>query len=85
MDSETILSTFEIYPADEPIGYRVGFTTSCNGRSFYRQTVVSLEDVWDKKEDEIIDIALSELKQEIQSEIEILSKKSKLIGKSITL
>lgn len=45
-----IISKYERYPTEEPIGQAVGFTVYANERSFYIDTVISNEDIADKLE-----------------------------------
>jgi len=85
MIAEIKLAKYELFPIDEPTCYMVGFTTTCNGREFFRQTAVQLADVEGKSEDQIIHLAANELKHEINEQISILSAKSTLIGKTINL
>lgn len=77
-----IISKYERYPTEEPIGQAVGFTVYANERSFYIDTVISNEDIVDKTEEEILDLAWEELKEEILSNVEQLNSRLPLVGKA---
>lgn len=77
-----IISKYEGYPIEEPIGQAVGFTVYANERSFYIDTVISNENIVVKTEEEILDLAWEELKEEILSKAEQLNLRPPLVGKA---
>jgi hypothetical protein len=85
MIKEVIITRHELYPADDPIGYCVGF--SCvleNGRQFYIDDVVPLEDCKEKTEDEIAQLVWTRLKGRIDQLVSVLGSKSPIVGQSFT-
>ena len=80
------IAKFNLYPRDEPTGYAVGFSVELdNGRSFYRDTVVSLEDATGLSDDEIVQLGYAALKEGIKSTAETQGAKSPLLGQSLNL
>ncbi len=52
---EIMTAKLELYPADAPVGYMVGFSvTTDGGRNFYHQQVISLSDVVNMTDEEIV-------------------------------
>jgi hypothetical protein len=79
------VNRFELYPADEPTCYAVGFTGTCdNGRSNYQDTQVSLKDSTGKTNDEIVKLAWDNLKDGFVQTMNALDAKSSLIGTVFT-
>lgn len=75
------IARFELYPPEEPAGYCVGFNVSLeNGRSFYRDTVVELDQASNKTDEEIVQVAWNMLEADILAEVERLKKKPSVIG-----
>src|SRR5574343_807460 len=50
---------FELYPADEPVCYAVGFSYEANGRSGYIVCVVPLAEAFGKNNEEVVQLALN--------------------------
>lgn len=75
------IAKFELYPAEDPTGYAVGFSvTTSNNRQFYRDTIVNLSDATGKSDEEIVAIGYSQLKDSINNEVARLEAKSSLLG-----
>jgi hypothetical protein len=85
MEREIKIARMELYPADEPTGYAVGFSYGVNGRQGYIDTVVSLEEAKDKTQEDIVSIALDNLKDSILQQLTVWEAKSPLLGTTITL
>ena len=82
--AEITVVRIEQYPSEEPVGWAVGFNVVCaNGRSFYIDTVVDFSKA--KTDEEAVEVALQELKDQISSRVSELEKKSPVLGKKITL
>ena len=82
---QVVVARFELYPAEEPTGYCVGFqVTTRNGRSFYRDTVVPLADAAGKSDEEIAALAWQALKESIEAEVQRLESKPPLLGRPWT-
>jgi hypothetical protein len=66
---DTKVSRFELYPADEPTCYVVGFsvTHKTNNKSMYQDTQVLLADISGKTDDEIIEIGWVALKESFKT------------------
>jgi len=78
---EVKIARFELYPEDDPTGYAVGFhITLKNGRSFYVDTIVSLENAQGKSDNEIAALAWATLEEIIDANVKRLNRKSSLIG-----
>jgi len=61
---EIRIAKFSLHPKDKPVGYAVGFNIVMDrGNSFYRDTVVSLEEAKDKSSDEIVLAAWNKIKE----------------------
>ena len=84
MAAQIKIAKFQLYPADEPTGYAVGFGVKVKGRDFYRDTIVPLDQCTDKTEDQILDLAYEQLRDGIESQVTAMEVKSDLIGKSYT-
>jgi len=79
------IARFELYPKDEPTGYVVGFNVELdNGRSFYVDGVVDLDEANGKSDEEIVSAAYKKLKGQIQSLVAALVDKSPILGKEFT-
>jgi hypothetical protein len=75
------IAKYELYPAEEPMGYAVGFNvTTGNNRQFYRDTIVTLEQAQNKSDEEIVTFAYETLKTGIEDEVIRLESKSNLLG-----
>ena len=85
MEREIKIARMDLYPADEPTGYAVGFSYGVNNRQGYMDTVVSLEEAKDKTQEEIANIALGNLKSAISQQLTAWEAKSSLIGTSMVL
>jgi hypothetical protein len=85
MEREIKIVRMELYPADEPTGYAVGFSYGVNNRQGYMDTTVSLEEAKDKTQEEIANIALDKLKSGISQQLIAWEAKSPLIGTSMVL
>lgn len=82
--AEVVVVRVEQYPPEEPTGWAVGFNVVCsNGRSFYIDTVVDFSKA--KTDEEAVEVALEELRDQISSRVNELEKKSSVLGKKITL
>jgi hypothetical protein len=82
--AEITVVRFEQYPPEEPTGWAVGFNVVCsNGRTFYIDTVVSFDRA--KTDEEAVEVALEELKEQIERMIREFEKKPSVLGKKITL
>jgi len=79
------VSKLDLYPADEPTGYAVGFTYEANGRAGYCDTSVSFKQTKGKSQEEIIEIALESLAPQIKSQLEMFNSKSPLLGTVVEL
>jgi hypothetical protein len=78
------IAKFNLYPKDEPTSYAVGFSVELdNGRSFYRDTTVSLEDATGKTDSEIAQLAYAELREGILATAEVEGAKSPIIGEIV--
>lgn len=78
------IARFGIYPKEEPSGYVVGFAvTTTNNRSFYRDVIIPFEEVVQKTDDEIAEVAYAVLQEEIETEVERLEELSPLLGMTI--
>ena len=76
------IAKFGLYPKEDPSGYAVGFNiTTDNGRSFYRDILVTLEEAQDKNDEEIVAVAWEKLEGGINQETERLMSKSTLLGR----
>lgn len=83
---EVTVARFELYPKDDPTGYAVGFSVKLgNGRSFYRDTIVSLEDIANLADTEIVGLAYQTLREWIEVEVERLSMRSPILGTNLVL
>lgn len=70
---------YEPYPQDNPTGMAVGFQiVSKTDRTFYRDTVIDFRE--GIEDDEYLDIAWKELKEEIFLKVEKLDKQHKILG-----
>lgn len=87
---------FELYPADEPVGYAVGFSYEANGRSGYIDLVVPLAEASGKSNEEIVQLALNQerpqddettitIAQIIAQNLTAFEAKSPVIGLEIDL
>lgn len=87
---------FELYPADEPVGYAVGFSYEANGRSGYIDLVVPLAEASGKSNEEIVQLALAQeqpkddestisIAQIINQQLAAFEAKSPVIGLEISL
>lgn len=81
---EMKIAKFELYPAETPQGYAVGFSISQNGQSMYIDTVVPLSDVSNKSPERIVRIAYRQLKTNIQAWSDSAELKSPLVGQVFT-
>jgi hypothetical protein len=82
--AEVIVVRLEQYPPEEPTGWAVGFSVVCsNGRSFYIDTVVSFDRA--KTDEEAVEVALEELREQIESRVRELESKPSVLGRKITL
>jgi hypothetical protein len=82
--AEITVVRLEQYPPEEPTGWAVGFSVLCsNGRSFYVDTVVDFSKA--KTDEEAVEVALEELKDQINSRVSELEKKSPVLGMKIIL
>ena len=81
MKSIIKVAKFELYPADEPTGYAVGFSYQCEGGAVYRDTVVPLSECDGLGDEEICDLAFEELRTGFEATISDLDAKSSVIGK----
>lgn len=66
---DTKVSRYELYPADEPTCYVVGFsiTHKTNNKSMYQDTQVPLTDVSGKTDEEITDMGWLVLKESFKT------------------
>ena len=77
------VSRLELYPADAPTGWAVGFVCECsNGTSFYTDTVVSHEDA--VEDSAAVDVALNHLGDSISQRCAALEATSSLLGSDVT-
>lgn len=76
------IAKYELYPADDPIGYAIGFNvTTSNGRNLYRDVVISLDDISNgDTEVEIVNKAWTNLSEGIMNEVTLLENKSQALG-----
>jgi hypothetical protein len=82
--AEITVVRLEQYPPEEPTGWAVGFNVMCsNGRSFYIDTVVEFSKA--KTDEEAVNVALEELRDQISGGVRELEKKSPVLGQKITL
>lgn len=80
---EITVVKFTLYPKDNPTGYAVGFNiNTVNGRSFYRDTLVPLEQASGLEDDDIVEEAWSALKGGIFDTLQQLEQRPPLLGKS---
>ena len=78
-----LISRLEQYPAEQPIGFCVGFTVSAtNGRSFYQDTVVSFDNASDDQS--AVDFALAQMINGFKSQCDTLEAISQLLGAVVT-
>lgn len=75
-----IISKYEKYPFDNPVGQAVGFTIFINDRSFYIDTIINKDEIADKIEDEILVLAWDILKEQVQLKVDELSVLPPLVG-----
>ena len=76
------IAKLHLYPKEEPTGYAVGFSVEAkNGRGFYRDTVMPLEEVENFSDEEVASAAWNEMKEGIIAEVKRLEEKSSLLGK----
>ena len=76
---EIKISRLDQYPAEEPCGFCVGFSITCdNGKSFYQDTNVSFDEA--KTSEEAVDKAWEKLKEGVISTDTTLGAKSALLG-----
>lgn len=76
-----IIAKFELYPTDNPEGFAVGYRVHTNNnKSFYKDTVLPLERIEGKTEEEILQLAWSEVGVEILSKVEELESTPPLLG-----
>ncbi|RJR48285.1 MAG: DUF4102 domain-containing protein [Deltaproteobacteria bacterium] len=76
---EMKIARYELYPAGTPTGYCVGFSITANGRCFYRDTLVSLQEAREKADEEIVSLAYERLRQGIDAEAARLGAQSPLL------
>jgi hypothetical protein len=82
--AEVVVVRLEHYPPEAPTGWAVGFNVVCsNGRSFYIDTIVDFSKA--ATDEEAIEVALEELREQINSIVNELEKKSPVLGRKITL
>jgi hypothetical protein len=82
--AEVTVVRLEQYPPEEPAGWAVGFNVVCsNGRSFYIDTIVSFDKA--ETDEEAVEVALQELREQIESRVRELEKKPSMVGKKLTL
>ena len=85
MDSKTniIVSRYELYPSESPTGVCVGFNVMKNGRSYYIDTIINIDDAKGKTDNEIVQMALSVLRPNINFWLSSVSSLSPIIGSTI--
>lgn len=82
MAYEIKIARFELFPADAPDCYCVGFAgTAANGRSHYQDTQVTLQEAQGKTDEEITALAWEKVKDGFAPVMESLAVKSALLGK----
>lgn len=78
---EVTIKRFDLYPSEEPYSYAVGFNIiTANSRTFYRDTLVLLEEVPEFTDEQIVEAAWNKLKDGILTEVTRLESKSPLVG-----
>lgn len=72
---------YETYPIDNPNSYAVGFDISLeNGRSFFMDTLVKMEDIGSGMIDEdIVSLAFNKIEESISEKVEELSYSKPII------
>lgn len=73
---------FELYPADDPDSYAVGFNVVCtaNHRSVYRDTTVTIVAADAMTNEEIVAHAWTQVKDSVEAWYTSVASKSSLIG-----
>ena len=75
------------YPIDEPISYVVGFTAVCkrNNKSKYLDTLVGYEEIDQNADDDaVVAMAWDKLKDQFQTWLDAVYKRSSVIGSIFT-
>ena len=76
---------FRLYPDDIPTGYAVGFQATVNGRTFYRDTLISLEESNELSDEEIISLAWKKIKDSMITEKERIENIPVVLGKEFNV
>ena len=79
------VSKFELYPANEPTGYAVGFSFSANGRSGYADTAVSFDETKDMDNEAVVSVAFGKLEAGIISQLRGFEAKPSVLGQEIEI
>jgi hypothetical protein len=74
------VARFELYPAEEPTVYCVGFAETYRSRVKYADTQISLEDAAGKSDEEIVNVAWTALESQFVAWRDQLANRSPLIG-----
>ena len=83
MSREVKVVRFDLYPQEEPTGYAVGFSFSSNNRTGYIDTLVTLDEAKDKSQEDVVLLALSKVRTDINSHLASFESKSPMLGTSI--
>ena len=74
------VARFELYPAEEPTVYCVGFAETYRSRVKYADTQISLEEAAGKSDEEIVNVAWTALESQFAAWRDQLANRSPLIG-----
>lgn len=75
------IAKYELYPEIDPTGYAVGYYIKTeNDRIFYIDTIIPLNEVEGKNDEEIVQLAWNSLEGEINQKVEELQSKPPLVG-----
>ena len=80
MTTDIKIARYELYPADEPNCYCVGFSVSTNGRSMYCDTQVPLSGATGMTDTQIAEAAYEKVKTNIDSWVAMAQSKAPLLG-----
>jgi hypothetical protein len=84
MNSEIKVARYELYPADVPTCYCVGFAITANGRSSYIDTQVPLGSTTNKTDEDIVALAYQQVGTNIQNWITATNAKPSVLGTVFT-
>jgi hypothetical protein len=75
------IAKFEPYPLDNPLGFAVGYNIiTANNKRFYRDILLAIEEIQNKTEEEILQLAWTYIGDEIIQTVQDLEITPQLVG-----